>query len=239
MAKDRWDHKPKDPACTDKVDRVKIDLDKIDLDKIDLDKIDIEIDIDKIDLNALWPYLSSEAIIRAARSYIRAGGRDLRGLGFEIFEQSFETLRVKYEKDRNPLYAWVAYNGARENGTPVPAWVLEYLDEAAEEICVLADCGGLMRRKISHTDIAKAIKLAGTQGKGNPFSSYKNDFWMAISKTVVSNLLQGDKETYAIEAAAKQGGVSVSTVRRAWKRYQAEFPERVLEILSSTKHPIS
>ena len=203
MAKDRWDFKPTDPACTDPVDR------------------------DKVDLEALRPYLSFDGIIRAVRSYVRAGGSgsNLCGIRFEIFVQSFETLRGKYEKYRNPLYAWVAYLGARENGNPVPAWVLEYLDEAAEEICVLADSGGLMHRKITHTDIAKAIKLAGMQGKGNPFSSYENDRWMAISETVGSNMAQGDKEIYAIEAAAKRWRVSKSTVRRAWKRYQAENPE--------------
>ena len=195
MAEDRWDHKPKDPACTYKVD------------------------IDKIDLQALRPYISEDDITRAVLSFIRAGGRELSGV--TIYQESLERLGVEYEKNRNPLYAWTAYRAARENGYPVPDWALEYLEEAAEEICILRH----RRGGVSHTDIAKAVKLAGTPGKKNAFSSYRNEIWRLHAKTVSSNMVEGDKETYAIEGAAKQLGVSKSTVRRAWKRYQAENPE--------------
>ena len=195
MAKDRWDHKPADPACTDLVD------------------------LDKIDLEALRPYISEDDITRAVLSFIRAGGRELSGV--QIYQESLEHLGVEYEKNRNPLYAWTAYRGAREIGCPVPDWALECLEEAAEEICILAH----RRGRISHTDIAKAVKLAGTRGKGNAFSSYRNTMWRQYAKTVESNMAQGDKETYAIEGAAKQWGVSKSTIRRDWKRYQSENPE--------------
>ncbi len=135
MAENRWHHKPTDPACTDPVDR------------------------DKIDLEALRPYISEDGLIRAVLSYIRAGGRELRGV--RIYQDSLERLGVEYEKNRNPLYAWTAYRGAREIGSPVPDWALECLEEAAEEICILTH----RRGRVSHTDIAKAVKLAGTPGK--------------------------------------------------------------------------
>ncbi len=192
MAKDRWDHKPADPACTDLVD------------------------LDKIDLEALRPYISEDDITRAVLSFIRAGGRELSGV--QIYQESLEHLGVEYEKNRNPLYAWTAYRGAREIGCPVPDWALECLEEAAEEICILAH----RRGRISHTDIAKAVKLAGTRGKGNAFSSYRNTMWRQYANTVESNMAQGDKETYAIEDVAKKVGASASTIRRIWKRYQAE-----------------
>ncbi len=138
-----------------------------------------------------------------------------------IYKESLEHLGVEYEKNRNPLYAWSAYRSARENGCPVPDWALECLDEAAEEIYILT----YRRGRVSNTDIAKAVKLAGTPGGKNAFSSYRNEIWKLLAKTVSSNMVEGDKETYAIEGAAKQLGVSKSTVRRAWKRYQAENPE--------------
>jgi hypothetical protein len=195
MAKDRWEIKPADPACTDPVDR------------------------DNVDLELLRPYIHEDDITRAVNSYIRAGGRELRGV--RIYQESLEHLGVEYEKNRNPLYAWTAYRAAREIGCPVPDWALEYLEEAAEEICILRH----RRGRVSHTDIAKAVKLAGTPGKKNAFSSYRNTKWRRHAKTVESNIVQGDKETYAIEGAAKQWGVSESTVRRAWKRYQINNPE--------------
>ena len=148
-----------------------------------------------------------------------------------------EHNREQYERDHNPLCAWFAYLAARESGITPPAWTLRCLDEAARGIWELwqhAESG----RKIGPTDIAKAVKLGGSRGKGNAFSNYGSG-WMLFAETVAFYMRQGDQETYAIESVANDFLVSVSTVRREWKRFQAEYPERVIELLSSTKHPIS
>ncbi len=150
--------------------------------------------------------------------------------------QLFERLRQESEQNRNPLCAWFAYLAARKNGRTPPAWTLRYLDEVASgmwELYERVEFGW----KISHKDIAKAVKLVGTRGKGNAFSSF-DTMWMYLAEKVGFNISQGDKETYAIEDVAKRFGANKSTIRRYWKRYQAEYPERVSELLSSTKRPI-
>ncbi len=60
MAKDRWDHKPADPACTDPVDR------------------------DKVDLEELWLSISEDDLRKVVLSFIRGGGRELPGGGDDL-----------------------------------------------------------------------------------------------------------------------------------------------------------
>ena len=129
---------------------------------------------------------------------------------------------MDYESSGNPICAWLAYHAARESGRPPPAWTLEYLDEVAKGIWEL-HCHGVSGHKISPSDILKAVKLAGIRGKETAFSSYEY-IWArsGIAEQVGSKISQGDKETYAIEDVAKEVGASVSTIRRNWKRYQAE-----------------
>ena len=57
-----WDHKPEDAACGDPVDR------------------------DKVDLEPLRPYLNMEALDKAVKALVKAGGRELRGQ--TIFENT-------------------------------------------------------------------------------------------------------------------------------------------------------
>ncbi len=136
-----------------------------------------------------------------------------------------ENQRMDYESSGNPICAWFAYHAARESGRSPPAWTLEYLDEVAKGIWELWQNSG-SDHKISPSDILKAVKLAGIRGKETAFSSYKYiGHWSGIAEQVGSKISQGDKETYAIEGAAKQWGVSKSTIRRDWKRYQSENPE--------------
>ena len=144
----------------------------------------------------------------------------------------------QFERNGNPLCAWLAYLHAREADAAIPAWVLEYLDRCASGMWLLWNQarGG---KNIDNTMVAKVIDVAGQRGTGNAFSTFASAKWMFLAETVGDYIRQGDAETYAIEDVAKKNSVSVSTVRRAWKRYQAEYPERVNEILSSTEPPIS
>ncbi len=57
-----WDHRPKNAACVDPVDR------------------------DKVDKDLIWPFIPMEALEKAVRGFVKAGGRELAGV--VIFENS-------------------------------------------------------------------------------------------------------------------------------------------------------
>ena len=97
----------------------------------------------------------------------------------------------------------------------------------------------LSGKKIDHAMIAKALDVVGKRGKGNAFSAYGSPIWMFLADMVGLYMREGDKESFAIEDVAKRYDSTKSTVRRAWKRFQAEYPELVNEIMSFTKTPIS
>ncbi len=149
-----------------------------------------------------------------------------------------EHQQNQFERNGNPLCAWLAYLHAREADVAIPAWVLKYLDRCASGMWELWQ-QSMSGKTIDHAMVAKVIDFAGQRGKGNAFSAYGSPKWMFLAETVGFYMRQGDQETYAIEDVAKKYGASGPTVRRAWKRYQAEYPERVIELLSPTKHPIS
>lgn len=156
------------------------------------------------------------------------------GIGSKVIESEREI----YEHERNILTAWLAYLVARKTGEAIPDWVLEALDEVGTRLfsLYLSSTDG---RKISNADIAKAVKLSGSQGRGNAFTQYGSSQWWTMADLVGVYMGQGDPETYAIAAVATEFNANISTVRRAWLRYQKAMPERVAKILSFTKPPLS
>ena len=156
----------------------------------------------------------------------------------QSLQDLIEHQRNLSERDGNPLCAWFAYLHAREAGVAIPGWVVEYLDRCASEIWTLWQ-ESMSGEAIDHTMVAKALDVVGERGEGNAFSKYGDANWMYLAERVGFYMRQGDDETYAIEDVAKRHGSTKSTVRRAWKKYKAEYPERVDEILSFTNPPIS
>ncbi len=145
-----------------------------------------------------------------------------------------ETERERYENEENIFSAWYAYLVARQSGAAVPDWILEALDEISVRLFGLY-LNSTHDRKITNADIAKAVKLSGSQGRGNAFTRYGSPDWWLMADVVGLYMGQGDGETYAIEEVARQNRVSESTVRRAWQRYKAVRPKRVAKIVSSAK----
>ena len=88
--------------------------------------------------------------------------------------------------------------------------------------------------------VAEALKLKqpGRTGRGTVFTEMSNYKWIFLGDRVESYMRQGDQETYAIDDVAKRFGVSKSTVRRAWKRYQQERPDNTaLALLAPLRIP--
>lgn len=149
-----------------------------------------------------------------------------------------ERQQNQFELHGNPLCAWIAYLHARQADVAIPAWVQEYLDRCARGMWELLE-QSISGKKIDHAMVAKAIDFAGQRGKGTAFTAYGSPRWMFLAELVILHMRKGAQETYAFKEVAKRNSTSESTVRRAWQRYQADYPERVKERLSSTKHPIS
>ncbi len=127
-------------------------------------------------------------------------------------------MKKDYEKDGNPIHAWVAIEYLRPEDR-FPDWILEYLERCAgslEELLWRTYQG----EKVSDREIVDALGL-----KGRQFSKFLPNAGSLYGVMVEVNMYYGDKEIYAIENVAKQWGVSTATVRRGWKRYQVEVPD--------------
>ena len=140
-----------------------------------------------------------------------------------IAERMIESARVSYELDGNPLHAWRGYIEARQSGEPVPDWVSTYLDRCAVALLNMATAEKHVQRDAEpSTAIAEAfeMKRPGRSGRGSVFSEFKNNMWLVYGSMVAHNMRHGDKQTHAIEDVARANGVSVATVRRAYKKYK-------------------
>ena len=180
---------------------------------------------------------------------VGAGFREWRGIErckIEMSESKRQTYlhmleyhRDRFERDGNPLSVWLGYLNARNAGVDIPDWILEYLDWCARGMFWLWQ-ESLSGEKIDHTMVAKALDVVGQPGEGNAFSKYDDGHWMILAEKVGIYIWKGEtKEYLAIDRVAEKFNVSVSTVQRAWKKYQTKYPERVNEILGFTNPPIS
>lgn len=118
--------------------------------------------------------------------------------------------RVRYEADRNPLWAWIAYKQARDLGAAVPAWVLSYLDGVA---------AGLWGHG---TSVRKALGF-DFPGRGTRYNQYlKAHRDMALAYAVAEEISANVREKgrpfreTAYADVAKRYGLSVHTVKRAF-----------------------
>lgn len=82
----------------------------------------------------------------------------------------FEIWERRYKKLKNPLYAWLAYQQARKHDLAVPEWVLEYLDESADNLLVIS---GELGDK-TQAAIAEALNLK-TVGGGSQFTRFSDE----------------------------------------------------------------
>lgn len=126
-------------------------------------------------------------------------------------------MKKNYEKDGNPIHAWVAIEYLRPEDR-FPDWILKYLERCAgslEELLWRTYQG----EKVSDREIVDALGL-----KGRQFSKFLPNDGELFGTLVEVNMYHGDKEIYAIENVAEQWGVSTATVRRGWKRHLVEVP---------------
>lgn len=89
-----------------------------------------------------------------------------------------EQARKLYDETGNPLYAWQAYNFARQFAISIPEWVAEYLDRAAVNLMFLDRGKGRIRDLLG-----PALEL----GKGGGGGAWSRQFTTALRKAAVQD----------------------------------------------------
>jgi hypothetical protein len=134
----------------------------------------------------------------------------------------------QYAVDRNPVHAWEAYLLHRRSGEPVPEWVLQYLDRAAENLSALDWRAQLGRKKITKpaAAIAEALEMKqpGRHKRVHVFAKRRTFEAVWLGAEVLYRMRRGDQQTYAIDYVAKARGVPKTKVHRAWKRVESLMP---------------
>ena len=138
--------------------------------------------------------------------------------------EMLEVERRCFVETNNPMHVWSAYSLARVCDAPVPEWVLRYFDFVSRNLLSLSADVQSEGGKDLGPRIAQAMKLEGKPRSGSPLVQYHAD-WMVLALNVIGHLPHaGGKEYLAIEEVAASSGVSISTVRRAFKLYCSLFP---------------
>jgi hypothetical protein len=154
-------------------------------------------------------------------------------------------LRERFERTGNPMYAVQAYVGARFIGDPPPAWALKFVDLALMHfwLSYLEFDHGLRPNEPDEA-LCKAfkIKTGGKTGQGTVWSlakgSKNNARWRSLGVSVALILVNWTRDgrptpmDSVFEEVIRRSlkPVSRSTVRRAWERYQREYPDAIAEI---------
>ncbi|MDG4896616.1 hypothetical protein P9272_23905 [Mesorhizobium sp. WSM4976] len=137
-----------------------------------------------------------------------------------------EVERRAFFETSNPMHAWAAFRYASVVGTEMPDWVRGYFDLVSKRMLALAadaQTEADRPKRNSKVDDFGPRLAAAMMMKGSHLTGYHSD-WISYGMNVRHRVQAGDKETFAIESVAEDAGVSVSTVRRGWKRYNKLYP---------------
>jgi hypothetical protein len=130
---------------------------------------------------------------------------------------------LAFAETNNPLYAWSAYHYARAAGLEVPGWVFAYLDSSAEKLWVTARRKTDPSKKSDSTALFAVAFGMKRRGRGSVFSEFRGETYAAqawLAALVHSWSRAHGKPYLEWENVAKECGVSVTKVRRAWGRYK-------------------
>ena len=119
-----------------------------------------------------------------------------------------------YRESGNPVFAWRAHLYCVVAGTPSPEWLQLYLNQALrklEALSTTAPANGLAAA------VFDALEIRQRPGPGSLLSQADRDLLLALE--VASRIEDGEQESYAIDAVAKELDEARSTVYRAWKSY--------------------
>jgi hypothetical protein len=183
--------------------------------------------------------------------------RDIHGLAQRVraryFAQEAKARRDAERHERflasgNPMHPSHAYLEARSTGEPVPDWVMAYLDEAFRDFWSSFQ-GYLDRKRPNEPEkaLAKAFKISDRNGRktgrGTIWTEFSDTDWIAIGADVMflarrylkkgrafneTALLEDALERFNADRSPEEAR-ALPTARRAWSRYQREFPDNAAE----------
>jgi hypothetical protein len=153
--------------------------------------------------------------------------------------ERLERWRTQYGVEKNPRYAWLAYDLARDADDPIPEWVLAYLDSVAYNISLITlkkpKRGEIARRVLEAVGFTPGGVIVAMErsllpdsgaamrekaGAYNPFSPLaKAGSAMKYSEQVANRLKMGDTLPEAKKKTAECYRVSVRTVERGIEQY--------------------
>ena len=134
---------------------------------------------------------------------------------------------TEYERTKNPLMAWDMILECSKEKTPFPDWVMNYLQDTAEELVNLSPPKGKMPVQIRDA--------LGFREKTKPFDKYKEflsrkskadfEFKLAVYNFVESR--NADSKTEAYEEAGAIFFRNNGDPDNRWKRVQRIYLEMV------------
>jgi hypothetical protein len=126
----------------------------------------------------------------------------------------------------NPLHAWRAYGECRAHGLAIPDWVLAYFDRTADRFWRLTMASSRPVGDLSPL-IAEAVEMKrpGRGGSGSVCTQYDrtNEILLAINAANEIAGRSNGKLKVALRRVARQRGVSLSTVERAFKAFRRDL----------------
>lgn len=151
--------------------------------------------------------------------------RALDAFGKHAPERFFKACEDLYVHERNPLFAWLAYDAAREWERAAPTWVADYLAQVSDHLLELVDSAP---RNVP-TAAARALGFTKA-GAHNVFRSFANQLrdytlaWYAhqyLQANPGASLADAKREIATKASNPKgRGGLSEATVGNAHRRYR-------------------
>ncbi len=130
----------------------------------------------------------------------------------------------QYRATRNPVLAWRAYGECRAVKLRFPEWVLQYFDGPARAFWQWSMTGRVGAKNLD-AEIADALGMRrARKGRGNVFDQvFPHKRTMELACSVLLRLPNDTKLYLALENTAKEKGVHLSTVKRAWAAHRKEL----------------
>ena len=161
-----------------------------------------------------------------------AEGRPIMSDPFEAHHiRIIEWSRAQYQRTGNPFFVWQAYDHFRRAGMPIPEWILEYFDKAADRLFALrlgvTDLTTHVKEIPATGDnlaqlVAKALGFR-KKGRGTALSKLKKlDAEVSMALRAQQRMNSGETQETSFGETADELGVSDSTVRRAWREHRPE-----------------
>ncbi|PUB90292.1 MAG: hypothetical protein DBP01_08275 [gamma proteobacterium symbiont of Ctena orbiculata] len=140
---------------------------------------------------------------------------------------NLEAYMWLYQRNKNPVYVWIAYKEYRDRKLDLPSWILDYFDKAADSIETLAS--NIAAESINiENEITKAlgfIEKGKKAGRSNVITKYRDEQDLYLVSLVFASFCEeGLDITYACEKTAELYDISASQVRYRVDTYRKANP---------------